>query len=236
MRAMHEDDGRSTDGVSHGFDARVDGHGMPAPHAPPRYPELVAPAPRAAPETNGLGVASFIFSILGFVLLPVVGSVVGLVLGFVAMRREPKGLAVAGTAISAIGLLLSCAGIVFFAMMVGFFTRTMQGFSVQSSTAVTLRTQQWAADATAAHFATTGEWPADLESVSGGTGVMDAWGTPMALRVNSEVSRDGGGSDAPPRATIESAGPDGVFDTEDDLSWPVVLPAPAAAAPADAAP
>lgn len=233
---MHQDDGRSTDGVSHGFDARVDGHGTPAPHAPPRFPELVAPAPRAALETNGLGVASFVFSILGFVLLPLVGSFVGLVLGLLAMRREPKGLAVAGTAISAIGLLVSCAGIMFFAVMVGFFTRTMQGFSVQSSTAVTLRSQQWAAAAAADHFASTGEWPADLESVNDGMGVADAWGSPMVLRVNSEVSRDGGGSDAPPLATIESAGPDGMFNTEDDLSWPVVLPAPTAAAPADAAP
>ncbi len=207
------------------IDQRLDPGARHEAAAPPRYPELVTPMQPVPLETNGMGVASFVFSILAFVVLPVIGSVVGLVLGIIAMRREPKGLAIAGTVLSVVGLLISCAVLAAFAMMFGFVANLAQGFSAQSSVAVTIGSQQWAATGAAQHFAATGGWPSDIESLNGGTAVFDAWGTPMVLKVVAE----GEGPDAPSRASIESAGPDGVFDTEDDLSWPVATPAPAPA-------
>ena len=200
--------------------------------APPRYRELVTPTPPEPLQTNGMGVASFVFSILGVVLLPVVGSIVGLVLGIIAMRREPKGLAIAGTVISVVGLLISCAALAVFAMMFGFVASIARSFSGQTSAVVTAGTPQWAAVGAAQHLAATGEWPSDIESLNGGAAVLDAWGTPMVLKVATE----GDGPDAPARASIESAGADGVFGTEDDVSWPIVPLAPAAAGPSNAAP
>lgn len=218
----------------HDDDLRPDPRARPASAAPPRYRELVKPVAAAPPETNGMGVASLVFSILGFVVLPIVGSVVGLVLGVIAMRREPKGLAIAGTVLAVLGLLISCATILLFAMVFGFFASLAQGFSTQGSMSVTESTQEWAAADVADHFAATGSWPPDLETIYGGSQSFDGWGTPLVLKVVTE----GDGPDAPTRASIESAGPDGVFGTEDDLSWRVVTPAlaPAAAGAPNAAP
>jgi len=213
-------------------DQRLDPVARPAGAAPPRYRELVEPVPAAVGESNGMGVASLVFAILGLVALPVIGSVVGLVLGVVAMRREPKALAIAGTVLSVLGLLLSCALLLFAVWVFGFFANMMQGFGAQSSVVLTVGSQQRAAVGVGQHFAATGEWPADLESVNGGAIVEDGWGTPMVLKVVVE----GEGPDAPTRASIESAGPDGVFGTEDDFSWPVVPLAPAAQGEPDAAP
>jgi len=202
-------------------DQRIDLGAPSEATAPPRYPELVTPVPSASAETNGMGVASLIFSILGLVAIPVLGSIVGLVLGIIAMRREPKGLAIAGTVLSVIGLLISCAALAVFAMMFGFVASLAQGFSAQSSVAVTIGSQQWAATGAAQHFAAIGDWPSDIEALNGGAAVYDAWGTPMVLKVATE----GDGPDAPARASIESAGSDRVFGTEDDLSWPIAPPA-----------
>lgn len=225
---MSRDDQHPDHGIDHGIGQRLDLGARPEAAAPPRYRELVTPMQPEPLQTNGMGVASFVFSILAFVALPVVGSIVGLVLGIIAMRREPKGLAIAGTVLSVVGLLIACAVLAAFAMMFGFFASLAQGFSTQSSVAVTIGSQQWAATGAAQHLAATGDWPSDIEFLNGGAAVFDAWGTPMVLKVVAE----GDGPDAPTRASIESAGPDGVFDTEDDLSWPV---APSAEA-ADAAP
>ena len=62
---------------------------------------------RPADEQNGLGTASFVCSIVGLFSAGIL-SLVGLILGAIAMRREPKGLAIAGFVIGLVGTLFGC--------------------------------------------------------------------------------------------------------------------------------
>lgn len=76
----------------------------------------------AAPQSNGMGTAGFVLALIGlfFSWVPLVGQavwLVGLILSLVGLGREPRGLAIAGTIISLIGLILfiglmGCVGIV----------------------------------------------------------------------------------------------------------------------------
>ena len=62
---------------------------------------------RPVDEQNGLGTASFVCSIVGLFSAGIL-SLVGLILGAIAMRREPKGLAIAGFVIGLVGTLIGC--------------------------------------------------------------------------------------------------------------------------------
>lgn len=86
---------------------------LPA-HQPPAQ-ATVRPAP-----TSGLATASLIFGILGLTLLPTLGSVVAVILGYMAKSEinsaagqvEGSGLATAGLVLGYIGLGLTLLGIV----------------------------------------------------------------------------------------------------------------------------
>lgn len=76
--------------------------------------------PPPVKETNGIGIAGFVISILAIFLacIPFVGGVLwllGLIFSIVGLTRSPKGLAIAGLVISLLGLILlilSIAGVV----------------------------------------------------------------------------------------------------------------------------
>jgi hypothetical protein len=69
-------------------------------------PGAEVPPPSDAPTSNGLGLAGFIVSCAGLCtggfLCPI-----GFVLSLVGLRKEPKGLAIAGVVIGALGSLLA---------------------------------------------------------------------------------------------------------------------------------
>jgi hypothetical protein len=77
------------------------------------------PLPQAT-GTNGMAIASLVCSLLG--LLCGIGSIVGLILGFIALGRINKtgqggrGMAIAGIAIGAISLVLSIVIGIFWAV------------------------------------------------------------------------------------------------------------------------
>jgi hypothetical protein len=85
----------------------------PAPQPPAQA--TVRPAP-----TSGLAIASLIFGILGLTLLPTLGSVVAVILGYMAKSEinsstgqlEGSGLATAGLVLGYIGLGLTLLGLV----------------------------------------------------------------------------------------------------------------------------
>jgi Domain of unknown function (DUF4190) len=94
----------------------------PPPQVAPGYPYYPGPV---APTTNGWAIASFIFSITGFVLLGIVGSILGVVFGHIAQNQikravppeEGSGLATAGLIMGYIGIginiLLIVLGLLF---------------------------------------------------------------------------------------------------------------------------
>lgn len=66
-----------------------------------------APTPtssvRADPSSNGLGLAGFILSLVGLVCSMGALSPIGLILSLVALGKEPRGFAIAGVVIGALG-------------------------------------------------------------------------------------------------------------------------------------
>lgn len=64
-------------------------------------------------QSNGLGVAGFVISLISFLCLGGLISPVSLIMCGVAMRREPKGLAIAGLILSIVGSLWLIIAVVF---------------------------------------------------------------------------------------------------------------------------
>ncbi len=65
-----------------------------------------------APQTSGMAVASLVCSILGFTLLPTLGSVIGIILGYVARNRiRGSGGIIGGDGLATWGIILGWVGI-----------------------------------------------------------------------------------------------------------------------------
>jgi Domain of unknown function (DUF4190) len=81
-------------------------YGYPPPNA---YPGYAPPMPN---QTSGMAIASLVLSLLGFFILAVIGPVLGIIFGHMALGEikrsngtvEGQGLAVAGLVIGYIGL------------------------------------------------------------------------------------------------------------------------------------
>lgn len=86
----------------------------PPPSHKPAPPPLSAPVPGNTQRTSTLAIVSLVASILGWVALPFVGSVTGIITGHLArgeIRRTPglqgDGMAVAGLALGYAAIVLS---------------------------------------------------------------------------------------------------------------------------------
>lgn len=118
-------------------------YGQPAPQppaysqAPAGYPAYGAPAYPAAPaygapagaKTNTLAIVSLIASISGFIILPFIGSIVGIITGHMSLSQIKRtgeggrGMGLAGTIVGWVGLALAIIGtIIFFAWISWFVT------------------------------------------------------------------------------------------------------------------
>jgi hypothetical protein len=101
---------------------------VPPPPPPPEPPEPSIRTVGAVVPTNGMAIASLILSIAGLTVVPVIGSVLALILGYMArrdIRQRPtetsgEGLAKAGIVIGWIGVvgavLAVCVGIGLFGL------------------------------------------------------------------------------------------------------------------------
>lgn len=98
------------------------------PPYPPQYYASVGPM---APATSGWAIASFVCAIAGFVGIPGIGNLLGVIFGFIALseiersqgRVEGHGMAVAGIALGFAGLALVAALIVLAFVFWGTFMR-----------------------------------------------------------------------------------------------------------------
>jgi hypothetical protein len=182
------------------------------PATPPRSAAGIAPA---APGDgfNRLGLAAFVSSILGLSCVPVVGSIAGLVLGIVAARREPRGYAIAGIALSAAG---TCVVVPFLVALV------LPALVVARDASRSIHTQVafLETEALARQFmADNGRAPDDADDCFGlAMPPLDAWGSNVRLVWRDADGAPVAGTD-PRRAVlfVESAGADGEWDTDDDL-------------------
>ena len=151
---------------------------------------------------NGLGVAGFIISLLGFLTCGVL-SPVGLLLSLTGLMRRPRGFAIAGTVLGLIGT----------ALIGGFVAMTVLA-AKEASLAVERASQEATTRAAIAaaeadvqqKIAESGELPEGIEGNKVVVRRSDAWGG--ALRYDR-------GDNA---FTVRSAGADGRFDTADDFT------------------
>jgi hypothetical protein len=107
----------STDPTPHDPVTPLDGEDAGAPP----IPSVTAPAPRAAPRTDGSAVAALVVAILSWFLLPIVGSVVALVLARSAERSiEAAPLEVSGRGLVTAARWVAWTHLVVVAMVIAF--------------------------------------------------------------------------------------------------------------------
>ena len=103
----------------------------PPPPPPPRY------APSGAVQTSGLAIAALVSGIAGWTILPLLGSILAIFLGYAArneIRRDPdrltgEGLAVAGLVLGWIMVGISVLGLCLGGLGFCFFTQFLSGVS-----------------------------------------------------------------------------------------------------------
>lgn len=160
---------------------------------------------RASGENN-LGLAGFIVSLVGIVSCGLLAPV-GAVMSAVAMKREPRGFAIAGLVIGIVGSLWILAIAVAMAVVgaAGLALLFASGwhFGVMSDMVkITLAVSE--------HNDRHGSAPASLDELQlPSDTVTDPWGNQYLYEL-----APGGAS-----FTLRSAGPDGQFDTGDDIDW-----------------
>lgn len=155
------------------------------------------------PQSNGLGVAGFIVSLVGFVTCGLL-SPIGLLLSFLALFKAPRGMAFAGTILGALGSIwLPLFGLAIVGGALGISkARELAATAIALVDAESLTREmrdelgRWpTADEFAQSVATRADGP-----------IEDGWGNPIALITDDDVHE------------LRSSGPDGEPDTADDIT------------------
>jgi general secretion pathway protein G len=172
----------------------------------------------AAQPSNGLGVAGFVCSLSGLVLSCVFGApagilcFVGLILSLIALGRPPRGLAIAGVILGLIGsgcgvlVLILFGGLALGLLALALGTTVALSESEQweigqDLSAVTAQIEQYRQD--------NGFLPADLGVLELESDVIvDPWGNDYRYHFIDED----------PGYKLVSAGEDGQFGTDDDVT------------------
>ena len=164
----------------------------------PANPE---PSPVMPPsETNGLGIAGFVVSLIG-ILTCGVPSIIGLGLSLIALRKKPKGFAIAGVILGVVGLLELVLA-VFWAYSMVQAVGTIQVVINRSENESIAK--EYANDI-AEEWKLTKQLPSQEEGQKLIEGETDTFG--------NELRYDTDGSSF----SIRAAGEDQSFDTEDDI-------------------
>lgn len=108
----------------------------PPAYAAPGYPAQPGYGGYAPPtKTNALAIVSMVLSIAGLVFIPFLGSLVGAILGHVALgqlktsREQGRGFALAGVIIGWVGLGLAVIGTIAFFAWIGWLTSMSTTYS-----------------------------------------------------------------------------------------------------------
>lgn len=158
---------------------------------------------QAAPRANGFGITGFILSLValvGGVCFGTLLSPLSLLLSLIGLRREPRGLAIAGTILSIIGILWLALWVVLFGSiaMVG-----LQGAGAIQDVFKDMRSAEGLYVQVDAFVASSGKLPTQAEVDA--MGVLDAKGHPF------RITPSGSGF------TLHNSGFDGIPNNQDDL-------------------
>ena len=182
-------------------------------------------APQEA--SNNLGLAGFITSLVGAVMTAGFLCPVGLILSLIALRRQPRGFAIAGTVIGALG---SCGGC--FALAIGLpllaggaVLLAMLGFVAGGGVPAlhTIDHMLQVRGAIETYERANGRLPASLSDLSMPKDMLeDGWGTPLQYQTSQQ--------DSTVSWTLQSAGPDRQLD-KDDITFSGSMNVPPQPAP-----
>lgn len=163
-------------------------------------------------ETNGLGLAGFIVSLVGLMMCGGLLSPVGMIMSLIALGKRPKGFAIAGVVLGVIGSLVFF--LIFFVIGLsailaliglGMFAAVVAVASQIGQNAINIHTD------IEGYYDANGQAPASLAVLGTFTPaeLEDNWGTPIRY----EVSPDG------QEIWLRSDGEDGVQGTGDDIEF-----------------
>jgi type II secretory pathway pseudopilin PulG len=160
-----------------------------------------------AQPSNGLGTAGFVLSLIGILSCGFL-SPLGLILAFAGMFKQPRGLATAGLVLGLLGSIwiFILVFIVGFAAVTSFIGLGAAGVAVANQ-GVTVDAISQANAVIQGYRAEKGALPNEDVGQKLINAQKDAWGRTLRYKL-----RPGGAYD------IRSAGPDGQFDTLDDIT------------------
>jgi hypothetical protein len=155
--------------------------------------------------SNAMGVAGFIFSLIGFLLCGLLCPI-GALLSLIGLFKEPRGFAIAGLVIGLIGsVMLVTVGFAFF-----MFVLSMIGLATAFSTILSFGMQYVplveAQNQLAQNWQQVDTIPTEEEGNELIKGQMDVWGNQIRYEVKNK------------KFTLRSAGEDGQLDNSDDLT------------------
>jgi hypothetical protein len=183
-------------------------------------PPSFEPAPQPRP-TNGLGIAGFVISLVGLLggcLGAVVLCPLGLILSAIGMRREPRGLAIAGLILGIIGSAWLGVAALFFGGL------TIGALSVARDAMVAVRIEKNISDFNTSQ----NRLPKDLQELAAkypDTPTTTKSGAPIGYTVKTANSY-----------TLTLPGKDGQLGTADDVNIESTVGSAATAAPATKSP
>jgi hypothetical protein len=158
------------------------------------------PMPKAPPtQENGWGLSGFIVSLAGIALcgLP---SIVGVLLSAIGLRKEPRGLAIAGLVIGLIGILETVA---FFTLIFTVYRAAETGMGAMKNYAVEMQLRAQAEEI-GTLWESTSQIPTQAEGDDLLSGRRDAIGNSIVYETDGESF------------SLRTAGPDGILETDDD--------------------
>lgn len=164
-------------------------------------------------RVNGLGLASFIVSLVGVLFCGGIICPIGVIMAIIAMSKPPKGFAIAGLVIGIIGslwlvglvLLLVLASI---GVAVGIGAAIFGGILGIPYFQVALDAQQ-IRERAGDYLAQNGAYPDSLDALTftKQSTLEDPWGAAYRYELGADQRS----------ATLTSSGPDKQFDTGDDI-------------------
>lgn len=202
---------------------------MDQPQYPSQFPQQnvpsTTPAPQQAPNPYGqapgggypppmnpsgenqLGMIAMICGLLSLVMgCPL--SIAAIILGFVGMKKEPKGMATAGLILgivtATLQLVVLCFIMAFYGLIFGAIAAGTAGIAAMAPYVATDSAFQQAASSIEAHHDAAGAYPSEAEGTSLVQGTTDGWNHQIVYRLDGD------------EYILISPGPDGILDNEDD--------------------
>jgi hypothetical protein len=194
--------------TSDGFNGSTHFAGSPGAAASPFADAWAGRNVRRPAATNGLGIAGFIVSLAAIVFSAGLLSPIGLVLSFFGLFKRPRGLALAGFIIGLIGsawliavLLIGVAAVA--AVGVGAVVAAPHIEVAAEQQRLVSRLEAYMADPQGNRSP-----PFALSQLGLGDGaITDPWDKPYRYLISADGTT----------ITIHSDGPDGIYDTDDDV-------------------